>query len=133
MAAFASLASLCAGARPDKGRGVAALLQLEASPAAAGGAAVKAGVVLVLVAALSSGVAVVITGDDELPSLLSAAVRKLRLQARCVPLLLPGACGSHHRQRESVNRGQQDISPTCPDRTTVLFLQDRVTPAARCS
>lgn len=103
MAAFASLDSLCAGARPDKGRGVAALLRLEASPAAAAAAGVvKAGVVLVLVAALSSGVAVVITG--ELPSLLSAAVRKLRLQACCVPLLLPGACGSRHRETDSTKR-----------------------------
>lgn len=82
--AFASRDSLCAELSPGKGRGV---VEIEASPA--DGAAVGAGVVLVLVAVLSSGVAAVVM-SGELPNLLSAPVRKLRLQARCVPLL-PGA------------------------------------------
>jgi hypothetical protein len=98
--AFASRGSLCAELSPGKGRGV---VEIEASPA--GGAAVGAGDVLVLVAVLSSGVAAVVI-SGELPSLLSAPVRKLRLQARCVPLLLPGACRNSHKQTGRRYTGQ---------------------------
>lgn len=86
---------------PARGRRVAGMLLLARGDSTLVVAEETTGVVLIgafVVAAMSAEGAAV---SDALPSLLSAAVRKVRLQVRCVPL--PGTCRAqqHSYQHDS--------------------------------